>query len=92
MARGREGTLLLRPHCGPDMERVRFTQWAGSHLKRPELLFERRFYSASHAPMNYHTYAVSADGQKVLAPRMPQTGDDSQFVTVVVNWPSLLKK
>jgi hypothetical protein len=40
----------------------------------PDRLFDRRFYSRSHLGpsalnTNDHTYAVSPDGQRILAPR-----------------------
>src|SRR5262249_25447188 len=64
----------------------------GLTVSAPQLLFDRKFYSPPHGPTNFLTYAVSADGQRFLAPRQPQADTGRQFVTVVVNWTSLLNK
>jgi serine/threonine protein kinase/Tol biopolymer transport system component len=64
----------------------------GLTFSTPQLLFDRKFYGDAHPPTNYHTYAVSSDGERILAPRQPQVDTGSQSVTVVVNWTSLLKK
>jgi Tol biopolymer transport system component len=68
----------------------------GLTLGTPQLLFDRRFFSLAHGTgsrvTNYHTYAVSADGQRFLAPRQPAVDASNRSLTVVVNWPTLLKK
>jgi Tol biopolymer transport system component len=68
----------------------------GLTLGTPQLLFDRRFLSLTHGTAsrvtNYHTYAVSADGQRFLAPRQPAVDASYRSLTVVVNWPTLLKK
>jgi hypothetical protein len=43
-------------------------------------------------PTNFHTFAVSADGQRILAPRQPDVDPTTPSVTVVVNWESWIKK
>jgi Tol biopolymer transport system component len=58
----------------------------------PQPLFVRRFYSEDHAPTNFNTFAVSADGQRILAPRQPDVDPAIPFVAVVVNWESWIKK
>jgi hypothetical protein len=45
--------------------------------------------------MNFHNYAVSADGQRFFIPRFPALGNQPEeevSLTVVLNWTSLLKK
>jgi Tol biopolymer transport system component len=68
----------------------------GLTLGTPQVLFDRRFFSSWHGTAtretNYHTYAVSADGQRFLAPIQPAVDAASRFLTVIVNWPALLKK
>jgi hypothetical protein len=68
----------------------------GLTLGAPELLFDRRFFSGSHvgprSNTNSHTYAVSADGQRILAPRQPALDSTRPAVTVIVNWMALLGK
>ena len=60
------------------------------------MLFDRKFFSSMHGTVgrdtNYHTYAVSADGQRFLAPRQPAVDASNRSLTVVVNWSALLKK
>jgi Tol biopolymer transport system component len=64
----------------------------GLTLGTPQLLFDRKFFSLPHGRTNFHTYAVSADGQRFLAPRQPAGDASNQSLTVVVNWSALLKK
>ena len=48
----------------------------------------------STATQNYHTYAVSPDGQRFLIPvpaAMLGTANPSADITVVLNWTRLLK-
>jgi Tol biopolymer transport system component len=56
-------------------------------------LFDSQYINYLHG-LNYHPYAVSRDGQRFLIPRPVESSSDatSNFVTVVVNWTSLLKK
>jgi len=70
---------------------------AGLVFSAPKLVFGGRFYTAVHTPniTNYHTYAVSADGNRFLIPRpqqMMDSEDPTSLLTVVLNWTSLLKK
>jgi len=54
----------------------------------PTELFESGYVNFGHG-LNYHTYAVSADGQRFLIPR-PETAVEADLapapITVVVNW------
>ena len=59
-------------------------------------LFDSQEVAPGHASP-YHPYAVSREGQRFLIPRIPRAAgtvsDTSKtFVTVVLNWPALLKK
>ena len=57
-------------------------------------LFDSQYENFSHPGHtgNWHTYAVSNDGQRFLIPRpvAPQTSVNA--ITVVLNWTALLKK
>jgi Tol biopolymer transport system component len=60
----------------------------------PVELFDSGYVNVGH-PSNYHTYAVSADGQRFLIPRPENTGGAetaSAPITVVMNWTAGLKK
>jgi serine/threonine protein kinase len=59
----------------------------------PHALFDSAYLNFGHS-VNYHTYAVSADGQRFLITRpMNATGDlASTPITVVVNWTAALRK
>ena len=53
----------------------------------PTELFDTGYVNFTHG-LNYHTYAVSPDGQRFLIPR-PEGSDDDRApapITVVVNW------
>jgi Tol biopolymer transport system component len=53
----------------------------------PTALFDSGYVNFTHG-LNYHTYAVSPDGQRFLIPR-PEGGEEGAAatpVTVVVNW------
>jgi Tol biopolymer transport system component len=70
---------------------------AGLTFGVPKMLFSGRWFSPPHQPSNtnFLTYAVSSDGQRFLFPRVPSAADvadEPQFLTVILNWPSLLKK
>ena len=55
-------------------------------------LFDSQYVNFGHG-LNYNTYAVSRDGQRFLIPRPVESADTSSTsVTVVLNWPALLKK
>jgi Tol biopolymer transport system component len=57
-------------------------------------LFDSQYVNVEHAGGNYHSYAVSRDGQRFLIPRPVAAPSDTSATsfTVVLNWPSLLKK
>ena len=59
----------------------------------PRALFDSGYANAVHTT-NYHTYAVSADGQRFLIPRpdIAPPGDTSFPINVVLNWTSLLNR
>jgi eukaryotic-like serine/threonine-protein kinase len=56
-------------------------------------LFDSQYLNYGHG-RDYHTFAVSPDGQRFLIPRPVESSSDtsSNAVTVVLNWTSLLKK
>src|SRR5207253_2684626 len=61
----------------------------------PKRLFETRYVNLIHgAGGNYHTYAVSADGQRILIPRPVSTDATAPPapITVVMNWTAAIKK
>ena len=61
----------------------------------PTELFDSGYINYSHPGGTYHTYAVSADGQRFLIPRPESTGGGETAVapiTVVLNWTAGLKK
>ena len=53
----------------------------------PIALFDSGYVNFTHG-LNYHTYAVSPDGQRFLIPRPEgaEEGAAATPVTVVVNW------
>jgi len=53
----------------------------------PTELFDSEYINFTHG-LNYHTYAVSPDGQRFLIPRPEGTDEDSAPapITVVLNW------
>jgi dipeptidyl aminopeptidase/acylaminoacyl peptidase len=60
----------------------------------PKPLFESPYVNFPHAGW-YHTFAVSADGQRFLIPRTVSKDQNklaSQPINVVVNWTAILKK
>ena len=60
----------------------------------PTELFDSGYVNFAHG-LNYHTYAVSADGQRFLIPRPESTNGGetaSAPITVVLNWTAGLKK
>jgi serine/threonine protein kinase/Tol biopolymer transport system component len=59
----------------------------------PIELFDSGYVNFTHG-LNYHTYAVSADGQRFLIPRPESAMTDAAHspITVVLNWPAALKK
>ena len=60
----------------------------------PVELFDSGYVNFTHG-LNYHTYAVSPDGQRFLIPRPESTGTGdaaSAPITVVLNWTAGLKK
>jgi hypothetical protein len=65
-------------------------------FSRPRALFDSGYVNINH-PANFLTYDVSPDGQRFLIPRpaVGATSSDSRSdtpITVVLNWPALLKK
>jgi eukaryotic-like serine/threonine-protein kinase len=61
----------------------------------PTELFDSGYVELGHVGLNYHTYAVSPDGQRFLIPRPVSTGGGeaaSAPITVVLNWTAGLKK
>jgi hypothetical protein len=61
----------------------------------PTELFDSGYVELGHVGLNYHTYAVSPDGQRFLIPRPVPTGgaeSASAPITVVLNWTGGLKK
>jgi len=61
----------------------------------PTELFDSGYVELGHVGLNYHTYAVSPDGQRFLIPRPVSTGAAeaaSAPITVVLNWAAGLKK
>jgi Tol biopolymer transport system component len=58
----------------------------------PVPLFEQHLLNGPYAALGYRRqYGVTQDGQRFLL-NVPQEGDGSPFITVVVNWPSVIKK
>ena len=57
-------------------------------------LFDSQFVTLSHPGGDYIGYAVSRDGRRFLIsrPASPSSDTSANFVTVVLNWPLLLKK
>jgi hypothetical protein len=62
-------------------------------FRNPKELFDSGYLNlGGHAGGTYHTYAVFPDGQQFVIPRPPAGSDTpSSEMTVVVNWPLLLK-
>lgn len=60
----------------------------------PKELFDSQFQNFSHPGHtgNWHTYAVSPDGQRFLIPRPVSQQVPGASVTVVLNWTALLKR
>jgi Tol biopolymer transport system component len=63
----------------------------------PHELFDSGYYDLPHIGKtgnNYHTYAVSPDGQRFLIPRPAANSADlaPSPITVVLNWTSMLKQ
>jgi hypothetical protein len=62
---------------------------------QPRPLFDTRYVNVTHGT-NYHTYAVSPDGQRFLVPRpLSALRDDSATqapISVALNWTALLKR
>jgi serine/threonine protein kinase/Tol biopolymer transport system component len=61
----------------------------------PMELFDSGYVELGHVGVNYHTYAVSPDGQRFLIPRPVSTSAAeaaSAPITVVLNWAAGLKK
>ena len=61
----------------------------------PTELFDSGYLELGHVGLNYHTYAVSPDGQRFLIPRpvsIPGAESASAPITVVLNWTAGLKK
>ena len=60
----------------------------------PTELFDSGYVDFAHA-LNYHTYAVSPDGQRFLIPR-PESAVGAEVtpapITVVVNWTRALTR
>jgi Tol biopolymer transport system component len=58
----------------------------------PKELFYSGYINLTHVA-NYHTYAVSADGQHFLIPRLPNDSEATAApIAVVLNWAAALKK
>ncbi len=61
----------------------------------PTELFDSGYVEFGHIGLNYHTYAVSPDGQRFLIPRPESIGGGetaSGPITVILNWTAGLKK
>ena len=61
----------------------------------PQALFDTSYVNMLHPSGNYHSYAVSPDGQRFLIPRPASAGAEGappSPVTVVLNWTAGLKK
>ena len=58
----------------------------------PTELFDSGYVNYTHG-LNYHTYAVSPDGQRFLIPR-PESAEEvaPSPITVVVNWTRALTR
>jgi hypothetical protein len=55
-------------------------------------LFDSQYVNFIHG-VNYNMFAISADGQRFLIPRPASAwADMDDSVTVILNWPLLLKK
>jgi serine/threonine protein kinase len=73
-------------------------QPAGEGLKfsSPQLLFDSRYVNWSHQETGggiYHTFAISADGARLVVPvARSSTGDAPSPLTVVLNWMSALRR
>jgi Tol biopolymer transport system component len=69
---------------------------SGSTLEAgtPKELFDSPYINLAHPGGPYHTYAVSADGQRFLIPHPPSgdTGNLTMPIAVVMNWAAGLKK
>ena len=64
-------------------------------LGAPQRLFASGYINVGHSGGNWHTYAVSPDGQRFLIPRPlgSLSGDEPQPpITVVLNWTELLER
>ena len=67
-------------------------------LTSPRALFPAGYVDGGpDAGGNYHTYAVSRDGQRFLIPRAPASSDAQTStlpdpIAVIVNWAASLKK
>jgi hypothetical protein len=57
----------------------------------PTLLFETRMSPAFNPTYTRNQYVVSKDGQRFLI-NQPPAGAPSPPITVVVNWPAMLKR
>ena len=58
----------------------------------PKELFDSGYINLTHVA-NYHTYAVSVDGQQFLIPRPSHvTEATAARIAVVLNWAAALKK
>ena len=59
----------------------------------PRALFDTGYVNLPHTG-NYHTYAVSRDGQRFLIPRPPASAvaDAAPLVAVVLNWAAAIEK
>jgi hypothetical protein len=57
-------------------------------------VFDSPYVALSHGTGIFHTYAVSADGQRFLIPHSPSsdTANRTMPIAVVVNWAAGLKK
>ena len=60
----------------------------------PKELFDSPYFALSQAPFIFHTYAVSADGQRFLIPHSASsdTANLTMPIAVVVNWAAGLRK
>ena len=93
-ADGKE-VFYLSASSGGDMMAVDVND-AGSTLELgvPQRLFASGYINVGHSGGNWHTYAVSPDGQRFLIPRpvsMLGDGAPEPPITVVLNWTLLMR-
>jgi hypothetical protein len=92
---GREIFFLSSASAG-DVMAVAVTELGSTlELSTPQRLFASGYINVAHTGGNWHTYAVSPDGQRFLIPRPVASlrGEPPPTpITVVLNWTKLLER